>query len=229
MTAQPPAVQPQPAPSAGQMTLGPFVSKAWALVTADLKLFIVGFLIVFGIVLLSAITVVGPIIIGGPLMFGFLRIVQKRYKGEPAEIGDVFKGFQDFSKGLVTFLLLFALGLAVAIVMLIVYLILYLTCVGIVLIPIVAIAVSLIIGAATFFVMDIAALSDVAPMDALKRSIKFCFANLWPMVLLSLVAGLIGGAGSLACGVGWFFSVPLSLAIGVIAYNEYYLPNAPAA
>jgi uncharacterized membrane protein len=226
MTAQPPAVQPQPAPSAGQMTLGPFVSKAWAMVMANLALFIVSYLIV-GV--LASIPLVN-LIIGGPLFFGLLRIIQKRYKGEPAEIGQVFDGFKDFSKGLVTMLLMIAVYLVLFIALGIVGFILGLIpCIGVVLAGLVGFAAGVAVQAAMFFFLMIAALSDASPTDALSRSVKFCLANLWPMVLLSLVTGLIGMAGIIACGIGMFFTIPLALCIAVIAYNEYYLPNAPAA
>ncbi len=226
MTAQPPAVQPQPAPSAGQMTLGPFVSKAWALVTADLVLFIVSYLIV---AVLCSIPLVG-LIIGGPLMFGFLRIVQKRYKGEPAEIGQVFDGFKDFTKGLVTVLLALAASLCIVIPIVIIIVVLsMIPCVGAVLAIVLYICAILALSAGLYFLMPIAALSATSPMDAIKASIKFLIANIGPMVLLSVVTALISMAGAIACGVGVLFTVPLAMTISVIAYNEYYLPNAPAA
>ena len=226
MTAQPPAVQPQPMPSAGQMTLGPFVSKAWALVTANLVLFIVSYLI---FAVLCSIPLVG-LIIGGPLMFGFVRIIQKRYKGEPAEIGQVFDGFKDFTKGLVTVLLAVAASLCIVIPIVIIIVILsMIPCVGAVLAVLLYICAILALSAGLYFLMPIAALSATSPMDAIKASIKFLFANIGPMVLLSVVTALISMAGAIACGVGVLFTVPLAMTISVIAYNEYYLPNAPAA
>jgi len=226
MSVQPPIPQP-PSPQAAKMDLGAYVSKAWALVTADLALFIVGYLVMVLIIVVSAITIVGPLIIAGPLAFGYLRIVQKRIKGEPAAIGDVFQGFHDFGKGFVTVLLILVCSLVVVIPLIIVNIILaFIPCVGQVIAPLLGIAVSLALQGALFFAMSIAALSDVQPMDAIKQSIKFCVANLWPVILLALVAGLIGSAGVIACGIGIFFTVPLGMAIGVIAYNDYYLPNA---
>jgi hypothetical protein len=225
MTAQPPAAQPvSPSP---KMELGAYISKAWNLVTKDLLLFIVSYLIV---VLLASIPLVN-IIIGGPLMFGFLRIVQKRYKGEPAQIGQVFDAFKtDFAKGLVTFLLMFVAGLCLFIPVIIVVIILsFIPVCGALLAVVLYIAAIIALMSGLYFVMPIAALSDVQPFDAIKQGLKFLGANVGSMVLLALVTCLISGAGVIACGIGVLFTAPLAFAIMVVAYNEYYLPNAPAA
>jgi len=227
MTQQPVAAAPLPS---GQMQLGPLISKAWDLVRADLALFILGYLIVILIILVSCITIVGPIIIGGPLMFGYLRIVQKRYRGEPAAIGDVFQGFQTFGKAFVTGLLLSLIIMAMYVVCFILGFILgFLPILGMILAPLAGFAIGTLVGAMIFFIMTVAAFSEASPTEAVSRSFKFCFANFWPMVLLSLVAGLIAMAGALACGVGALLTVPLAITISVVAYNEYYLPNAQSA
>ncbi|MCX5655650.1 MAG: hypothetical protein NTY65_13510 [Planctomycetota bacterium] len=222
MTVQPPAAQPS-----AKMELGVYVSKAWNLMKQNLLLLIVTYLIV---AVIMNIPLVG-LIIGGPVMFGFIRIVQKRYKGESAEIGQVFDAFKtDFSKGLVTFLLMFVVALCVVIPVVIVIIVLsFIPCVGTVLGILLYICALLAIGAALYFVLEIAALSDVAPVDAIKKGFKFMTANIGPMILLSLVTGLIGMAGIIACGIGALFTAPMAMAIVVIAYNEWYLPNATAA
>jgi uncharacterized membrane protein len=89
------------------------------------------------------------------------------------------------------------------------------------------IAVFLFLGPALFFVFPIGALSETQPMECLKRSLAFFKANLWPMVLLSLVLGLVASLGSVACCVGVYVTVPIAMVAMVVAYNEYYLPNAP--
>jgi uncharacterized membrane protein len=223
MTAQPPAAQPS-----AKMELGVYVSKAWNLMKQNALLLIVTYLIA---AIIASIPLVG-LIIGGPVMFGFIRIIQKRYKGEPAEIGQVFDAFKtDFSKGLVTFLLVAAVFLVIFIPAFVIFMVFnfFIPCVGTVLGFLIYIAAMLAFGASIYFVLDIAALSNVAPVDAIKKGFKFMMANLGPMILLSLVTGLIAGAGAIACGIGVWFTAPMSMVIAVIAYNEWYLPNAPAA
>ncbi|KPJ73767.1 MAG: hypothetical protein AMS14_06350 [Planctomycetes bacterium DG_20] len=221
---QPQDAGPQPIPPAGgpDMDLGGYLSAAWSLVTGDFVLFVIGYLVVAAILGVSVLTVIGPLIIGGPLWFGYFRVVQTRLKGEPASIGDVFQGFRDFGKGFLTFLLLALIVLGVVVVQMLLSLIPVL---GILL----TLCVSLVVGPMFFFVMPIAALSDVSPTDAISRSVKFCFANFWKMVLLSLVLGLIAMAGSLVCGIGALFTVPLAIVATVAAYNEYYLPKTQDA
>jgi hypothetical protein len=213
-----------PLPSAGgpDMDLGGYLSTAWNLVIGDFVLFVIGYLVVAAILTISGITIIGPIIIGGPLMFGYLRVIQKRLKDEPASIGDVFQGFKDFGKGFLTILLLTLIFLGVGLVQVILA---FIPVLGFLL----GIGVSLLVGAMFFFVMPIAALSDTSPTDAISRSVKFCFANFWKTVLLSLVLGLIAMAGSLACGIGALFTIPLALVATVTAYNQYYLPKAQDA
>jgi len=224
MTAQPPAASPAVPP---KMELGVYVSKAWDLMKANALLLIVTYLIA---AILAGIPLVG-LIIGGPVWFGFIRIIQKRYKGEPAEIGQVFDGFKtDFSKGLVTMLLLLAVCLCVFIPVIIAFIILnYIPCLGTVVGMLLYICAALAVGATLYFVFPIAALSEVAPVDAIKKGLKFMTANMVPVVLLALVTGLIAMAGIVACGIGVWFTAPMAITITVIAYNEWYLPNAPAA
>ena len=216
--------QPQ-APEAGalKIDLGPLISKAWALLKADLVLFIVGYLILG----LIAGTVIG-LIVAGPLMFGYLRVIQKRIKGEPAAIGDIFKGFDDFSKGLITMLLVLVVEVVFMIPVFVVILLLsFVPCVGWAIGAVVDLAAAIALFSAIYFVWPIAALSDVAPMAAIKNGFKFLQANLAQVVVLALVTGLIGGAGAIACIIGLFVTVPLAMIMCVMAYNEYYLPNAP--
>ena len=219
--AQPPSAAPM-----GQLDIGGLVKKAWALLSADFALFIVSYLIA---AVLASIPLVG-IIIGGPLWFGFLRIIQKRYKGEPAQIGDVFQGFQDFSKGLITILLLVALAIVAVIPVVIVVLILaFIPLLGPVLAFILYLVFLLAVVTCTYFVLSIAALSNVQPFDAIKQSITFGLKNFGQMILLGLVTGIVGMIGVVACGVGVLLTMPLAMTMVVIAYNEYYLPKAGQA
>lgn len=223
-----------PAPAGGVMgeiDLGGYISKAWKLVTADLMLFVVGYLIVTAIVIGSMLVIIGPIFVLGPLGIGFIRVVQKRMNGEPAAIGDIFAGFQQFSRGLVFVLLLLVLGLAVAIPLVIVAIVLnFIPCLGQVVAFVLQIAVSLGMQTVLFFAWPLVALSEDTPMDCIKKSITFALAHFWPLLILSFVTGLIGGAGMIACGVGILFTAPLAIAINLVAYKEYYLAKSqPAA
>lgn len=217
----------QPAPTLGNMDLGKYVSQAWALITQNLALFLVSYLIVG---LLTSIPLVG-LVIGGPLLIGFYRVMQRRIQGEQPAMGDVFQGFQQFGRGFITMLLLLLCGIAIAIpVVIIVVLLMFIPCLGHILAVLLYLAVALVAGAFFYFVWPIVVFTEASPTEAISKSIKFAMANLWPMVLLNIVTGLIAGAGMIVCGVGMIFTVPLALAIQVYAYTDFYLPKAqPAA
>jgi len=208
------------------MDLGAYITKGWDLLTKNLAVLLVGYIIVALILFVSSVTVVGPIILGGPLLFGFFRMVQKRYQNAAAELGEVFD-FSDFSNSLLFMILLFVVGLAVGIVLIIINVILGLIpCAGLVLGILISVAAGIFLNALLLFALPLAALSREKPVESIKASVQFAFANLWPVVLLSLVLGLIAAAGSLVCGIGALFTVPLSMCAQVVAYNEYYLPLA---
>jgi hypothetical protein len=218
---------PSPAP-AGNLELGPLISKAWAFITGNLVLILVSYLI---LAVIGVIPCVGFVLMG-PLMIGFVRIIQRRLKGETPEIGDIFKGFQEFGRGFVTGLLMVLCGLAVAIPLYVVAFILgFIPVLGIVLPPLVMIvavfcALALIVFS---FVWPMVASSTVSPTEAVSKSFKFLLANAGPMLTLTLVATAIGMAGVIACGIGMIFTMPLGIVMMVMAYEEYYLPKSQAA
>ncbi|MBL7224219.1 MAG: hypothetical protein ISS72_10220 [Candidatus Brocadiae bacterium] len=219
----PAAAAPPSPPPQGEgvpMQIGAYISKGWEVVKADPVLFILGYLVIGAI-----IGATGGILFG-PMMFGYLRVAQKRLKGEPAEFGDLFCGFQDFGKGLITWLLLAAVGCVAGIIYVIAILLWFIPCIGWLLGFVVMLAVSLFMGAACYFVVPNAALSDASPVDSLKASFRFCFAHFLQVLLLSLVTGLVAGAGGIVCCIGIYVTAPIALVASVVAYNEFYLPNA---
>jgi len=215
-------------PEAEEADLGSYLSQAWTLVSEEPMLFIVAFLVLFLLSAVSSIVVVGPLIIGGPLLFGYLDIIQKRIEGEPAEIGDVFGGFARFRKSLVTFLLIAAIGLGVGVLQAgAIFGLRLVPCLGSMIGYVLPAAVQVLLGAALFFVFPIAVFSDTSPTEAIGDSFAFCRENPRPTILLSLVTQVLASIGVVACGVGYFLTAPLAITMMVIAYNEYYVPNAP--
>jgi len=120
---------------------------------------------------------------------------------------------------LVTFLIVFAIGIGVGIVS---ALLAFIPCIGTVL----GVALNFVFGTFMYFAFPIAAFSSVEPVEAVKASFQFAKTHFGPMLLLAVVTGLIAWVGIVACFVGVFFTAPLAMTIAVIAYHEYYLPNA---
>lgn len=65
----------------------------------------VAFLVMGALTAVLAFTAVGSLLIAGPLSFGFTIIVLRIVRGEKPEIGDLFKGFNDFVRAFLLFLI----------------------------------------------------------------------------------------------------------------------------
>jgi uncharacterized membrane protein len=61
------------------------------------------------------------------------------------------------------------------------------------------------------------------------ESINKVKTNFWPFLALSFVAGIIGGIGQIACGIGIVFTLPIQACILTVAYREVFSgAKAPA-
>ena len=220
------AAAPPSPPPAGEgvpMQIGNYISKGWEIVKADPVLFILGLFV------LSAISNLTGGLLAGPMVFGFMRVAQKRIKGEAAEFGELFGGFSEFGKSFLAGILVMAVFLVAGIVLAIPMIILmFIPCINIIA-PLIPAIGMIFIGPAVFYTLPIAALSDAQPMDALKKSFAFFKTHVWSMVLLTLVIGLVGQVGILLCCVGALVTMPIAVVAIVVSYNEYYLPNAAQA
>jgi len=202
-----------------ELDLGLLIRKAWDVVIGNPVETIVGWLIVAAILAVSALTIAGFVVLLGPMLFGFFWILGRLMKREPASLGEIFDGFKDFSKPFIMGLLL---SLVTAVMAGIAFLINMIPVVGL----IATVLMVFFVKSLLYFAVQIAAFSDASPVEAMAKSCRFALDNIGPVLLLTLVTGVIIGAGFLACGIGWLFTAPLGLAIGVAAYNEYYLPKA---
>jgi hypothetical protein len=143
-------------------------------------------------------------IVGGALVYpavgGYLWAALKRVRGEEAQIGDLFYGFQHF-------------------VPLVLYGILYsvLTVVGLLLLIVPGIYV---IGAITFsplLIMD----KNLGPVQAIGASMRTLGSNAWLMFGFLFVSGILAGLGVFACCVGALVSAPIYV-IGIALHYHYH-------
>ena len=153
-------------------------------------------------------------ILTGPMMAGLvlvtLKILDKK-QPQPSG-GEVFRGFDYFLNSFLFFLVWgLIIGLGIAILTLV-------FCLGLVL------AAPIIYGAQAFLMFGLFLIVD-RKMDfwpASMESINTVKNNFWPLLGLSVVAGLIGGIGSIACGIGIFFTFPIQICILAVAYRNVY-------
>lgn len=132
----------------------------------------------------------------GPLMVGYFRMVKIDASGGKAQIGDVFKGFDDLSAGLVAGIIsLVAIGVGSMLCIL----------PGLVAAPLLPISLYLV------------AEGEKDGVNAIKRAWHAMSTNLVESVVYMLILCLIAFIGVLLCCVGLFVTVP----IGVI--GQYWL------
>ena len=215
-----------PVGGAKTLDLGGYIGRAWDLVMANLGLFVGAYAVVSLIMVAASVTVIGSIVLGGPFAFGFMGLIRKRLHGQDAEFGDVFSGFDQFGKAFVFVLILTLLGAVTGLVLVIAsFVLIWVPCVGTISAILLCIAVPVFLSTVTYFALPIAVFSDAPPMDAVKNSIDFSWANFDKVFLLSLITCLIASCGSILCGVGVLLTVPVGAAIQIIAYEEFYLPK----
>jgi uncharacterized membrane protein len=78
----------------------------------------------------------------------------------------------------------------------------------------------LIVALFAIFAHPILVDRNLSPIDSLKASIEIVKANVGQVILVWLVAGLIGLAGALACGVGVLVSAPVASLMLVYTYRR---------
>jgi uncharacterized membrane protein len=212
------------------------ISRSWALVKDQYWLF-VG-ICAIGILIGSAI----PLgILMGPMMCGmYLSFFAKR-RGQPVELGTLFKGFDFFGPSVVATLLHV---IPILIIVIPAYLLFYVffiismtatsasgepnpgAMLGLLgmftLFWIVMFFVIIIISIGFTFVYPLIVDRKMPPLDAIKVSFKAALANFWRILLLMILTGVITVLGMLMCYVGAFLAFPVTYGALAIAYEQVF-------
>lgn len=142
----------------------------------------------------------------GPMLVGYLRLIAKEDRGEPTQLGDVFRGFDDFVPafvaGLISFLVV-SVGLALCVV------------------P------GLLILALPTVALYLVAEGESDGVAAFNRAWQVVTKNLGAAFWGALVLGLVGSLGLLACWVGVLVTGPVSL-IGSYYLSRQLVGDEPA-
>ena len=182
----------------GQIFLGAHVGASWSIATGQLgAFFLLGLLLTLIIEFVSS-TGVGIIVIG-PLMAGLYYSVQRAMNIGSFEVGDLFKGFSVFVPAMVA-------GLLISVF----------TIIGFILCIFPGFIVQMMYKMTYLFILD--RKMDFWP--AMEASRKLYFANFWSLTLLYIVEGFLMFAGILACYVGVFFTLPLTVVMTTLAYKR---------
>ena len=208
------------------------INRAWALVKDQYWLF-VG-MVAIAILLGSAI----PLgILMGPMMCGLYLSFFKKRRGEPIELGTLFKGFDYFGPAVIAALLHVLPILAIVIPSYIVFYVFFIltmtvqgdepnpsTMLGLMgmftLFWIVMFFVIIVISIGFTFVYPLLVDRKMAALDAIKVSFKAAMANFWRIMLLMILTGLLTMAGVVLCYVGMFLACPVTYGALAIAYEQ---------
>lgn len=191
-----------------QVKVGKWVEDGFNLYKENFKTLVLGSIFVVVISTITAGILAGPMLAGMALVILELR----DRKAPKPEAGRVFKGF-DFFVPSFLFVVLWGIAIFVISVMVGVF-------------PIIGqLASFFVVYAAQAFLMFGLFLIVDRKMEfwpASQNSINTVKANFWPFFGLSIIAGLIGGIGALAFGIGIVFTFPIQGCILTVAYREVY-------
>lgn len=189
-----------------EVKFGEWIEKGFNLYKENFSILVLASLIA---VLLSVATIG---ILAGPMLAGLILITLKLLdKIEPKpEVGELFKGFDYF---LQSFLFVVVWGVAVFIAMFIVGLV---PLIG----ALASIFLSLAAGALLMFGLFLIVDKGMDFWPASLESFNMVKANFWPFLGLSIVAGIIGSIGAIACGIGVVITLPIQYCILTVAYRD---------
>ncbi len=170
-----------------------WISEGWDLVKNDLGIFIVMTIV------MGAINGAIPLILNGPTTAGFQAAFKRKFRGEKAELGDIFIGFQRFGPTLVANLLisLFAfLGFLFFIIP------------GLI-----------IVAMYTFtylFIVD----KGMGHREAMRASREIVRQDYFGYIVFMIGLGLLNIAGALCLLVGLLVTIPVSMGAIAAAYRD---------
>ena len=180
------------------------LSRGWGLVSNNLLVLVgatvLGWLVTLGLAVVPILGwIVGFVLLGG-LDYMFLR----RIRGEEAQIGDVFAGFNLAfvnltMAGLVKWLLT-TIGLCLCIV------------------PGIYLAVGYV------FALPLAIDRKLEFWTAMEVSRRVVHEHWWSVFALVIVVMLVALAGFLLCGIGALISIPVATATLMYAYEDLFGP-----
>lgn len=164
--------------------VGACISEAWDLFKANIVIHVVCSLLATLVSSLSAGLLLAP------MMVGYMRMIERQKQGEAIQMGDIFRGFDDFVPsfvaGLIS-LLVIAVGLFLCVIP------------GLLIMMIYTVSLYLV------------AQGERDGVAAFNQAWKLVTGNLLSMALGGLLLSIIGSIGFLLCWVGGLLTMPIAL------------------
>jgi uncharacterized membrane protein len=181
-------------------SVGTCLSGAWGLYKKNFVTHVVACFLVAVVASISGGLLVGPMLVG------YMRMIAKEHNGESVQIGDVFRGFDDFVPAFVAGLIstiVVSLGLLLCVI------------------P------GLLIMALPTVALYLVAQGESDGVAAFNRAWGIVTKNLGSAFLCALVLGIVGSLGTLLCGVGVLLTAPLAM-IGSYYMARQLVGDEPA-
>jgi hypothetical protein len=218
---------------AGDFDLGRAVTDAWEATKHYFPLWLGVMVVGWLAMLFAAVTVIGIVAVVPVIAWGMVKFHLNMKDGR-ADFSDLFSGFSNYGPVLGKTLVLGAVWILLSLIGDSLALVGQFTksgtlsAIGTMVNLVFAFAIMTRLYFAFFLVID----KDMAAIDALGASWQMTQGKVLKVIALSLLAGLIAGAGVIACCVGALFTVTMSYVMYASAYRQMVgppeqLPGAP--
>lgn len=171
------------------------LAEAWDLFKDDFVLYLVAGL------LLIAVSIVSLGLLAGPLSVGFIKLVEKRRRGEEGNVTDVFDGFSQFGESFIASILI-AVGVLIGILLFV--------------LP------GLLFAVAMLFTFQAIAIDEESATGAMGRSYDIVKENVALAIVFFVILVVLSGIGGMV-GFGNLLTVPFSLILMTVAYRRLRL------
>ncbi len=175
--------------------------RGWALFQPNMGLMIIAGLIA---TLLSAATCG---ILSGPLAAGMFILVRRVIKNDPVkpQAGDIFKGFDYFAQAFL-----------VSVICLVASAVLWM-------IPVLGQIAGLLVASVMMWAMLFVVHQNMKAIDAFKKVFGYLKTGEFTMPLIfAILTCVVSGLGTIGCGIGIFFTIPLSFCMLACAYETLF-------
>jgi len=168
------------------------LTEAWNLFREDFVLYIIAGLVV----IVTAVVSLG--LLAGPLTVGFIKLVEKRRRGEECIATDVFDGFSQFGVSLIASILI-GIGVFVGLLLFV--------------LP------GLIFGLAMAFTFPAIAIDNETATGGMAKSLAIITENLALSAVFLVIMLVLSGIGG-AVVFGTLLTMPFSLILITLAYHR---------
>lgn len=186
------------------LDIGNELSRGWRLFKENMGM------LILASVLMVVISSISLGILAGPMLAGMFLLIQRLLKNDPIkpQAGDIFKGLDYFGA---SFLLVFLVELIVVVLCIIPV------------INILAPLAGLLSALVILWGMSFVVFQKCTATDALRKVFAYIKSGEFTIPLVfALIISIIGGLGSIVCGIGVFFTIPLAYCQMVCGYDALF-------